>query len=230
MLKNDNARRHCRGIRLSFYYLPAASFGGLLLARIRPRFHIRASPAVIIGSVPSYWHAVLHRLASQSRTVGRESHCDWFICRGPCSPPTRIADASKPGVTYCLFVIGYVPNDFGDIAHAESAAGSVEMSQPTIPLKKCCQHLEVLISSVIQCHALIRYRKVLKKIAMATASIDIFECGACGSEPGRPSYRHPGDSLEGRVVISSKTILQVEMIEVRLQGQCVIAVQTAVRL
>ncbi|KAH6847733.1 hypothetical protein B0I37DRAFT_431538 [Chaetomium sp. MPI-CAGE-AT-0009] len=49
-------------------------------------------------------------------------------------------------------------------------------------------------------------------------ALDIFECDACGSAPGYPSYRHPGDSLEGRVVISTKSTLQFSLIEVLFQG------------
>jgi len=34
-------------------------------------------------------------------------------------------------------------------------------------------------------------------------AIDVFECGGCGSDPGDPSCRRPGASLEGQVIIST---------------------------
>lgn len=51
-------------------------------------------------------------------------------------------------------------------------------------------------------------------------SIEIFECNACGSDPGQlePSGRRPGDSLEGQVVISAPTELQFDTMEVLFQG------------
>lgn len=50
-------------------------------------------------------------------------------------------------------------------------------------------------------------------------AIDVFECGGCGSDPGDPSCRRPGASLEGQVIISTRSTLQFTCIQVLFQGR-----------
>lgn len=51
------------------------------------------------------------------------------------------------------------------------------------------------------------------------AVVEIFECALCGSDSGGPCCRHPGDSLEGQVIVLADSVIQLSGIEVSFQGQ-----------
>lgn len=49
----------------------------------------------------------------------------------------------------------------------------------------------------------------------AKLDLEIFECRACQIEPG---HLRPGDSLEGRIYVSSESELSITSVQIRLQG------------
>lgn len=50
-------------------------------------------------------------------------------------------------------------------------------------------------------------------------AIDVFDCTTCQTDPRSPGSFRSGDSLEGRILLSSKSKLKVANAKIQLQGK-----------